>query len=118
MSKLLYGFSSVEYGQYQPYKTAISDPTGRGYHSHWLTLSSCGAYTHDGPSKHQQPNQSNGVATGVDLAINQEISELKHDLPATTHIERVSLQLGEDVLNLALWVNNDPTTPLFSPSQR
>lgn len=115
MSKLLYGFSSVEYGQYQS-QQRISDPTGVGYSNHWWTLGSCGAYTHDGPSKHQATYQSNGFATGVDLAVNQEISELKHASKGTTHIERVSLQLGEDVLNLALWVNNDPTTPLFSPS--
>lgn len=115
MSKLLYGFSSVEYGQYESYQT-INDPTGIGYSSYWLTLGSCGAYTHDGPSKHQTTHQVDGFATGVDLAVNQEISELKHGDQATTHIERVSLQLGEDVLNLALWVNNDPTTPLFTPS--
>jgi len=115
MSKLLYGFSSLEYGQYPSYQV-VDDPTGIGYSVHWLTLGSCGAYTHDGPSKHQYPCQRDGFATGVDLAVNQEISELKHGAQATTHIERVSLQLGEDVLNLALWVNNDPTTPLFTTS--
>jgi hypothetical protein len=114
MCEIRYAFTDEKFGRKDGGYNLLNNVYP--YSTYYQVLGSCGAmiYTEKIGRKHF-PYQIDNLGVGVDIALNEDLPKL-NAANLGTHIEYVSLALGEDTLNLALWIPDDPTTPVFSPS--